>query len=232
MLLSVNNLNKSFGNKTILHNLSFSLKQGGRYGLIGRSGCGKSLLFNILAGLVPSDSGTIERSNEAERPNYMQQNDLLLPHLTLLANVSLPLILGNKITKKEAYAQAQGYFARFGLAGYELAYPAVLSGGMRQRANLLRAFLFNRPFWLMDEPFSALDYLTALDIRLFLKEQIKALKISLFFISHNIDEVIELCEEIFVMPPDNGPLNAPLIVADHNKTDLVKIILGKLGVKA
>src|SRR5699024_8798312 len=130
----------------------------------GVSGVGKTTLFNILSGLVIPDEGKVLLDNmditgQAGQVSYMLQKDLLLPYKTIIDNVSLPIIIRGE-NKKTARNEAGKYFETFGINGTENKYPYQLSGGMRQRAALLRTYLLSQEMALLDEPFSALDTIT------------------------------------------------------------------------
>ena len=162
--LSVQNINKSFSSHQVLKDVSFSVKKGEFVSIIGKSGCGKTTLFNIIAGLEKPDSGDIildgiKITQKAGQVSYMLQKDLLFPYYTILDNVSLPLVIKGK-RKSQARNTADKFFRDFGLEGCQKLYPGELSGGMRQRAALLRTYLSSKKVTLLDEPFSALDMLT------------------------------------------------------------------------
>ena len=159
--LLVQHINQSFGDKEILHDVSLSVKPNEIVSILGVSGIGKTTLFNIIAGINQPKSGNIVFNDEditgqAGHLGYMLQKDLLLPFRTIMNNVILPdLVKGVK--KSAAIARAEPLFEFFGLTGYENKYPHELSGGMKQRAALLRTFLSTKDLTLLDEPFSALD---------------------------------------------------------------------------
>ena len=162
--LRVEHVSKSFDGRAILEDVSITLREGELVSLLGVSGGGKTTLFNIIAGLLPPDKGEVYLNGEnitgkSGHVSYMLQKDLLLPYRTVEDNVALPLILKG-VKKEEARKQAAALFEDFGLAGTEKLWPAQLSGGMRQRAALLRTYLFSKDVALLDEPFSALDTLT------------------------------------------------------------------------
>ena len=125
---------------------------------------GKTTLFHVLAGLTRPDEGQVllengEITGQAGKISYMLQKDLLLPYRTIEDNISLPLLIqGN--SKKQARKQMEEYYSIFGLEGTAKKYPFQLSGGMRQRAALLRTYMFSQKVALLDEPFSALDAIT------------------------------------------------------------------------
>jgi ABC-type nitrate/sulfonate/bicarbonate transport system ATPase subunit len=229
MLLEARNISKSFNGVKVLNCLSFSLRRGGRYALIGPSGSGKSVLFNILGRLTKADSGAIITAPDAAQASYMQQKDLLLPWLTVADNVTLPLTLGG-MPRKAARQEAALLWAEFGLAGYEEAFPAELSGGMRQRAALMRALLYNKPLLLMDEPFSALDALTALQMRLFVKKTLDTFERTLFFITHNIDEALDTADEIFILKGRPAAIGNSITVEPAAHAAQRQHILSLLGV--
>ena len=159
--LSAYNISKSYDNKEIIKDTSLEIYEGELVCLLGVSGVGKTTLFNILSGLLIPDEGKVLLDNvditgEAGHISYMLQKDLLLPYKTVLDNVSLPLIIKGE-NKKKARIEASKYFETFGIHGTQKKYPHQLSGGMRQRAALLRTYLFSQEVALLDEPFSALD---------------------------------------------------------------------------
>ena len=162
--LEVQHIRKSFSDLHVLQDVSITLNEGELVCLLGASGGGKSTLFHIISGLTKPDDGKVfldgaDITGQPGQISYMLQKDLLLPYRTIVDNVALPLLLKG-VKKQEARAQASSHFAEFGLAGTERKYPIQLSGGMRQRAALLRTYLFSHNVALLDEPFSSLDTLT------------------------------------------------------------------------
>ena len=225
-ILRAEKIAKSFPDKDVLKDVSFTLREGELVSLLGVSGVGKTTLFNILSGISSPDSGEVHlnrglidgRDGEWEeitgKPGqlgYMLQKDLLLPHKTILSNVILPLKLKG-VNKKEAQEKAEGYFARFGLAGTEKKYPAQLSGGMRQRAALLRTYLCGNKVVLLDEPFSALDTITKASMQEWFLEVMDELKMSTIFITHDIDEAILLSDRIYMMTGSPGTISNEIAV--------------------
>ena len=202
-ILEVNSVSKSFGSKRVLQNVSVKLHRGELVCLLGVSGSGKSTLFNIISGLIPPDSGRVflkgeDITNRTGRVSYMLQKDLLLPYMKVRDNVSLPCRLKG-MGKKEARKLAQDMFARFGLEGTQNLYPAQLSGGLRQRAALLRTYMFSQEVALLDEPFSALDTLTKSDIHRWYLEVMEGIQLSTLFITHDIGEAIMLSDRIYLL---------------------------------
>ena len=206
--LEVRGVSKAFDGKSVLEDVSITLRQGELVCLLGVSGGGKTTLFNIISGLVEPDAGKVylngqDVTGKPGRISYMLQKDLLLPYRTIEDNVALPLLLkGAK--KKEARAQVGPMFAQFGLEGTQRKYPAQLSGGMRQRAALLRTYLFSQDVALLDEPFSALDTLTKSAIHRWYLEVMERIKLSTLFITHDIDEAILLSDRIYLLSGQPG----------------------------
>lgn len=202
-ILSVENVSKSFDKKEVLKDTCFSLNKGELVCILGLSGSGKTTLFNIIAGLEKPDSGKILLNNEditgqTGKISYMLQKDLLFPYYTILDNVILPLIIrGEK--KEEAQKKAIPLFADFGIDGTQKQYPSELSGGMKQRAALLRTYLFSSDIMLLDEPFSALDMITKQSLHKWYLEMISKLNTSTVFITHDIDEAILLSDRILII---------------------------------
>ncbi|WP_210253183.1 ABC transporter ATP-binding protein [Beijerinckia sp. L45] len=183
--------------------------EAGRFvSLIGPSGCGKSTLFNVIAGLLPPSSGRVLIDGEdftglIGRVGYMLQKDLLLPWRTVLDNIALGMeIRGAKL--RDARAQAMPYLARYGLGGFELKYPATLSGGMRQRAALLRTLLIDTDVILLDEPFGALDAQTKEQMQEWLLQLWSDFRKTVVFVTHDLDEALFLSDEIHVMATRPG----------------------------
>jgi ABC-type nitrate/sulfonate/bicarbonate transport system ATPase subunit len=141
----------------------------------------------------------------------MLQKDLLLPHYTVLDNVALPLIVKG-VDKKNARQRASVHFAEFGLEGTEDKYPSQISGGMKQRAALLRTYLFSEKVALLDEPFSALDMLTKAKIHEWYLDVMQKIKLSTLFITHDIDEAILLSDRIYLLTGKPGQITEEIIV--------------------
>ena len=201
--LSVQNINKSFSSHQVLKDVSFSVKKGEFVSIIGKSGCGKTTLFNIIAGLEKPDSGDISLdgikiTEKAGQVSYMLQKDLLFPYYTILDNVSLPLVIKGK-RKSQARNTADKFFRDFGLEGCQKLYPGELSGGMRQRAALLRTYLSSKKVTLLDEPFSALDMLTKIQMHEWYLATVEKLGLTTILITHDIEEAILLSDRVLVL---------------------------------
>lgn len=216
--LEIRNVSKSFDGKPVLEDISITLRQGELVCLLGISGGGKTTLFNIISGLMKPDQGQVflngeEITGKPGRISYMLQKDLLLPYRTIEDNIALPLLLKGT-SKKEARAQASALFAEFGLEGTQKQYPAQLSGGMRQRAALLRTYLFSQDVALLDEPFSALDTLTKSSVHRWYLEVMERIKLSTFFITHDIDEAILLSDRIYLLNGQPGRITDEIVIRE------------------
>ena len=214
--LSVEHVSKSFDGRAILEDVSITLREGELVSLLGVSGGGKTTLFNIIAGLLPPDGGEVYLNGEnitgkSGHVSYMLQKDLLLPYRTVEDNVALPLILKG-VKKEEARKQAAALFEDFGLAGTEKLWPAQLSGGMRQRAALLRTYLFSRDVALLDEPFSALDTLTKSAVHDWYLGVMERIRLSTLFITHDIDEAILLSDRIYLLTGQPGRVTREIVI--------------------
>lgn len=171
--------------------------------IVGPSGCGKSTLFNVLAGLDRPSSGEIllddRRSDRLlGEIGYMPQNDLLMPWRNVLDNTTLGLEM-NGVSRREARERARAELPRFGLDGFEDQWPSRCSGGMRQRAALLRTFLAGRDVMLLDEPFGALDALTRQVMQEWLLGVWQQDRKTILFVTHDVEEALFLSDRVYVM---------------------------------
>lgn len=203
LALQVQDLVLSWDGQAICEGITFDVRQGELVGLVGKSGSGKTTIFHALAGLTEPDSGRVlldgrDITGAPGKVSYMLQKDLLLEQHTIIDNVSMPLrIAGTK--RQEARNQAAERFAEFGLEGTEKLYPSQLSGGMRQRAALLRTYLMDNDVVLMDEPFSALDAFTRRDMQQWFLQMLTQLGLSAMLVTHDVDEAVAMCDRIMVL---------------------------------
>jgi putative hydroxymethylpyrimidine transport system ATP-binding protein len=211
-MLAVKELSYAFaseeGSSPIFQNVNISVKQGEFVSLIGASGSGKSTLFRLITGLLEPGQGEIwiDGSLAAERlgkVGYMPQKDLLLPWRTVMDNILLPLEL-TKERKAAKLAEAREWLSRFGLAGYEKAFPHELSGGMKQRVAFLRTIMTGKDLLLLDEPFGALDALTKRNMHSWLLELWGDLQKTVLFITHDLEEALLLSDRIYLLPGGRG----------------------------
>jgi len=176
--------------------------------IIGPSGCGKSTLFSIIAGLDRPTEGRVlldgeDCTGQQGRVGYMLQKDLLLPWRTVLANVVLGLEVAG-VGRREREGIARRLLQHYGLGDFAGRYPAELSGGMRQRAALLRTILTNRQVLLLDEPFGALDAFTRAQMQEWLLDLWDDLGKTVLFVTHDIEEAVYLSDVVYVMSPRPG----------------------------
>jgi ABC-type nitrate/sulfonate/bicarbonate transport system ATPase subunit len=188
--------------------VSFEIAEGRFASVIGPSGCGKSTLFNVIAGLQPATSGAVlidgeDATGMIGRVGYMLQKDLLLPWRTVIDNVVLGMEIKG-IARQRARATARPYLARYGLGGFEDRYPRELSGGMRQRAALLRTLLLDTDIVLLDEPFGALDAQTRTTMQEWLLQLWADFGKTVVFVTHDVEEAVYLSDEILVMSARPG----------------------------
>lgn len=191
---------------TAVDKLSFDIAKGQIVAVLGKTGCGKSTMFNIVAGLIEPSEGTarVVGHNPFSEFDFFRgkigivfQNDRLMPWRTALQNVLLGLQILNK-DPKEAEEIARRWLERLGLAGHENDYPHALSGGMRQRVSIARAFAVNPDILLCDEPFSALDEMTARDLRAEFVKLVRQNDKTGIFITHQITEAMEIGDRVMV----------------------------------
>ncbi|MDR1468910.1 MAG: ABC transporter ATP-binding protein [Spirochaetaceae bacterium] len=187
----------------VIEEISVELPANGFVSLVGPSGVGKTTLFKALAGLKTPDCGRVllggeDITGKAGRVGYMPQKDMLFPFRTVLDNTILPLVIrGEK--KKAARDKASAYFPVFGLDGYQNRYPHELSGGMRQRAALLRTCMTANKVILLDEPFSALDAITRSELQHWYEEMAARMGLATIFITHDIDEAVKLSDTVYLL---------------------------------
>jgi len=210
--LEVRGISKTFrdGGQVVhaLQDVSFAAWPGEFITIIGPSGSGKSTLFNVITGLAEPDAGEIVLAcdvarDRAGRAGYMPQRDLLLPWRTVLNNVILGPELDGR-SRREARRRARELLPFFGLDGFADAFPETLSGGMRQRAALLRTFLTDREVLLLDEPFGALDALTRRELQRWLLGVWERFRKTILFITHDVEEAVYLADRVLVFSARPG----------------------------
>lgn len=222
-VLTAEHICKAFGDKKVLSDVSLTLHRGELISLLGVSGSGKTTLFNILSGISHPDSGSISLSGTeiTGKPgyvSYMLQKDLLFPYRRVIDNVTLPLLVRGK-KKQEAREIAEPLFETFGLSGTQLKYPEQLSGGMRQRAALLRTYLAGNEVALLDEPFSALDTITKGSIHAWYLDIMSRINLSTVFITHDIDEAILLSDRVLILAGRPGTITDEIVIEEKKPRD-------------
>jgi ABC-type nitrate/sulfonate/bicarbonate transport system ATPase subunit len=195
--------------------------------VVGPSGCGKSTLLELIAGLQAPDEGTVA----AEEASYMPQRDLLLPWRDALANAALALECEG-VPRSEARRRAEPLFERFGLAEFERARPAELSGGMRQRVAFLRTLLPGRPVLLLDEPFGSLDSITRASMQRWLADALAGEPRTVVLVTHDVDEALFLADRVVVLSARPGRVVADIEVDIDRPRDVTSPEFGALKRRA
>jgi NitT/TauT family transport system ATP-binding protein len=222
-LVQVDAVSHSYGRSgaagQVLDSVDLTLNENEIVGLLGRSGSGKSTLLRSIAGLIRPNEGGVRLLPDADgaQPSVAMvfQTFALFPWLTVLQNVELGLE-AQRVPPAERRTRALAAIDLIGLDGFENAYPKELSGGMRQRVGLARALVVNPSLLLMDEPFSALDVLTAETLRTDLLDLWAERKMpikSILIVTHNIEEAVLMCDRILVFSSNPGRVAAEIEVA-------------------
>ncbi len=188
----------------ILDELSFKVEPGAFHCIVGVSGCGKSTIFRLTNGLLEPKTGSIAVNGQsvAEQKRtcgYMPQKDMLFPWRTVGENLALPMEIRGELSKKEQRERIDAVLADVGLEGCRDKRPDELSGGMRQRAAFARTMLTGCDLLLLDEPFSALDFLTRIAMQEWLLDQWKRHRKTILFITHDVEEALFLSTSVFVV---------------------------------
>lgn len=191
------------GETKALEHISFAIKEGEFIAIVGPSGCGKSTLLHLIAGLLEPEKGLIKLNGKYLRDSatnigYMLQKDELLEWRTVYHNVLLGLEIQHMMTAK-AKAKARELLDIYGLDQFANAKPSELSGGMRQRAALIRTLVLEPDILLLDEPFSALDYQTRLNVGDDIGQIIRKEKKTAVLVTHDLSEAISLADRIIVL---------------------------------
>lgn len=222
-MIKIKNISKSFDDLKVINDISFEIGEKEIVCILGPSGCGKSTLLNIIAGLNQDYLGTIE--NNADKISYVFQEDRLLEWKTVYDNIEF-------VNKNSGKKDILKLIKEIGLEGFENSYPKELSGGMRQRCSIARAFNFKAPLLIMDEPFKSLDYTLSLQM---IKKLIKVWqesKNSILMVTHNIDQALLLGNKLLVLskkptvlleeieidiPQDKRQLTEKLLIDTRNR---------------
>jgi ABC-type nitrate/sulfonate/bicarbonate transport system ATPase subunit len=231
--LVIEGLRKSFGALSVLDGVDFDVAPGEFVALVGPSGCGKSTLFDVVAGLEPPDAGRVlvdgqDATGRVDPFAYMPQQDLLFPWRTVLDNTALGLEVAG-VARKAARQRAGALFEPFGLAGFERSRPAELSGGMRQRAALLRTVVQDRAVLLLDEPFGALDALTRIDMQAWLEGVRERYGWTVLLITHDIREAVFLADRVLVLDPRPTSVRSEVVVDLPHPRDVAMITAPRFG---
>ena len=195
----------------IIDQLSFRVEPGSFHCILGVSGCGKSTIFRLINGLLPAKAGEIRVggapiAGRKRYCDYMPQKDLLFPWRTVRANAALPLEVAGGLSRAQRREKAEAALAEVGLAGCAGKLPGELSGGMRQRAAFARTMLTGSDLLLLDEPFSALDFLTRISMQEWLLDQWRRRPKTILFITHDVEEAVFLSSSVLVV--ESTPIRA------------------------
>jgi len=206
---------------TAIENITLSVQDGEFVSLLGPSGCGKTTLLSIIAGLIKPTEGTVKIENkqiEAARSliGYMLQQDYLFPWKTIEENVLVGLKITSSLNEQNKKNAIQ-LLEEIGLKGVERYYPSQLSGGMRQRAALVRTLATNPKILLLDEPFSALDYQTKLKLEDLVSHTLKEYKKTAILVTHDIGEAIAMSDRIVLLSANPGKIAKTFHVPDELK---------------
>jgi NitT/TauT family transport system ATP-binding protein len=240
-LLRTSGLTKSYTTREggLVHALeptSLELADGEFVSVVGPSGCGKSTLMKLMAGIIPATGGELfyrgQPATSLQRgAGVVFQTPVLLPWLTVLENVLLPIrVLG--LDREKAAVRGRELLALVGLAGFEGKYPQELSGGMQQRASIVRSLIHDPGVLLMDEPFGALDALTRERMSLELQKIWMANRKTVFFITHSVPESIFLSDRVLVMSPRPGRIIKEFVIPFPRPRDFAITATAEFGALA
>lgn len=212
-MLSIQNISKSFDALQVLEHLSFKVKDGEFVAIVGPSGSGKSTLFQLIGGVSSIDHGAILLNGEdLQRKRgtigYMPQQPCLLPWRTILENVTIV----EELQRKPNVERAKEWLEKVGLGSFIDAYPNELSGGMQQRVSFIRALVSDKPILCLDEPFSALDEFTRLEMQAWLLSIWEKYRKSILFVTHSIEEALFLADRILVLTKRPATVKKEIIV--------------------
>lgn len=199
-ILEIKDLSHSYhnmeGETPALSHLSYTMQKGEFVSIVGPSGCGKSTLLSLICGLMKPEEGTVEL--HGKQMGYMLQKDHLLEWRSIYKNIVLGLEIRHMLTT-ETKQKVQDYLTQYGLADFANARPSELSGGMRQRVALIRTLILEPDLLLLDEPFSALDYQTRLNVADDIGQIIRKEKRSAILVTHDLSEAISLGDKVYVL---------------------------------
>ncbi|WP_187431235.1 Aliphatic sulfonates import ATP-binding protein SsuB [Roseobacter fucihabitans] len=216
--LELQDIGVTLGDTAVLNDISMHVAEGEFVSIVGPSGAGKSTIFRLLTGALQQNRGTITCNGRALDQTaqvfaFLPQRDALMPWLRILDNLTLGLEVQG-VSKGAARARVLPLLADFGLVGFEGYYPAQLSGGMRQRAALLRTIIQARPMQLLDEPFGALDALTRMQMQKWFEDRWQAARWTTLLITHDVREAVALSDRIYVLSRRPARVIAEVIVPD------------------
>ena len=220
-IISIKNINKKFNDKVVFENFNIDFYKNQVNCIIGKSGCGKSTLLNSISGVIENDNKNLQ-SIDKESISYIFQDDRLIDWLTVKENITL--VIKRLYDKKKCEKLSNKYLELIGIKEYENYYPQMLSGGLRQRVNIARAFIYPSKFIIMDEPFKSIDIVNKEIIINNFKNILKKEGRTVFFVTHDIDEALLLSDKIYIL--GDSPVKVKNIFKNENitKNDIYKLI--------
>lgn len=246
-LIEIENIHHSFGALPVLSPISMELRKGELLSLVGPSGCGKTVLLKIMAGLIKPTSGQLKYSFQEKvspvRFSIAFQDSLLFPWLTVRENIRI-CMNDHKRSESEKHQVIEEMLELTNLKKFEKLYPSQISGGMKQKVNVLRCFCSDASVIFMDEPFSSLDFLQRADLQAFTQEIWQEEKKTILFVTHDIDEALFLSDRILVMSQSPGSIKKEFQVpfprlrhldsvrSDARYSSLFREIKNSIGLKA
>ena len=211
-IISIKNVNKKFNNKIIFQDFNIDFYENEINCIVGKSGCGKSTLLNIISGIIPNDRKNFE-TIEKYGVSYIFQDDRLIDWLTVEENIKL--VVKKLYSKKITDELIDKYLDLVGIKEYKNYYPQMLSGGLRQRVNIARAFIYPSSIVIMDEPFKSIDVINKEIIIKNLKQILEKEQRTVLFVTHDIDEALLISDKIYVL--GNSPIEVKKIFFNDKK---------------
>ena len=220
-IISIKNINKKFNNKIIFENFNIDFYENQVNCIVGKSGCGKSTLLNIISGIIENDNDKFE-TIEKYGVSYIFQDDRLIDWLTVGENITL--VVKKMYNKKKCDDLCNKYLSLVGIKEYKNYYPQMLSGGLRQRVNIARAFIYPSKIIIMDEPFKSIDVINKEIIMNNFRKIIENEKRTVLFVTHNIDEALLLSDKIYVLGKSPVEIKKIFDSKDATKEEVYKLI--------
>ena len=220
-IISIKNINKKFNNKIIFENFNIDFYENQVNCIIGKSGCGKSTLLNIISGIIKNDDDKFE-TIEKYGVSYIFQDDRLIDWLTVGENITL--VVKKLYNKKKCDDLCNKYLSLVGIKEYKNYYPQMLSGGLRQRVNIARAFIYPSKIIIMDEPFKSIDVINKEIIMNNFRKILEKEKRTVLFVTHDIDEALLLSDKIYVLGKSPVEIKKIFDSKDTTKEEVYNLI--------
>ena len=220
-IISIKNINKQFNNKVIFEDFNIDFYENQVNCIIGKSGCGKSTLLNIISGIIKNDDDKFE-TIEKYGVSYIFQDDRLIDWLTVGENITL--VVKKLYNKKKCDDLCNKYLSLVGIKEYKNYYPQMLSGGLRQRVNIARAFIYPSKIIIMDEPFKSIDVINKEIIMNNFRKILEKEKRTVLFVTHDIDEALLLSDKIYVLGKSPVEIKKIFDSKDTTKEEVYNLI--------